>query len=721
MSSFPLSHPGWPRLSADLLREVADPLPALSPPLRWSGLAAARAAIATAQRPRRAAATPPEFLLPHQVDTWRRVIAALDDMGGAILAESVGAGKTWIALAAAATERAAGREAVAIVPAVLREQWRSAARSAGVRLGLFGHERVSRGHLPSGNPRLVIIDEAHRFRHPSTRRVRTIAPWLVGRRVLLLTATPIVNRIGDLVALLRLALPDDALALDGIERLGVIEQVPEPPDALRRVVIRTPREACRSVPRHVAAIAPDAAEERRAVEAVRWIDSLALSTAPATRRLVRTVLLDAAQSSDAAFRAALQRYRRLLLQSRDAGGGTSRAVLRRFAGEQYDQLVLWDVVAPEQADGDLAMSDLSAVESLLRSPAAGDAWVDGVRARLCDNRPTVCFARHRATAAMLRTALGDECGWVTGSRAGIGPHRMPRQLVLEAFGPGRSAWRARRRPPRVLVATDVAAEGLDLQAAGRIAHIDLPWTAVRVEQREGRLLRIGQLHGEVEVIVRPPAPAIEAALRSMRRIERKRSLATRWLDAMTVTDAASDPDGMPQVVAAAVTTTARVGILVAMSVQRGCRAGVQFVMRAADGEWITDQARLAGLLDAASAPRSAMTEPALRRELAAAARHVVQRLHLVPPLSPILARRVLAAARGAARRHDAEALSRLDRLLRFATGAPGPALGAELLAARLAALSDHELGEAIVPEPASAGVVAVRPIAVVCCGTFSRH
>ncbi len=544
---------------------------------------------------------PPGFLLPHQVDAWRRITAALDDVGGAILAESVGAGKTWIALAAAATERAAGHEVVAIVPAVLREQWRSAARRAGVRLGLFGHERISRGHLPSGNPRLVIVDEAHRFRHSSTRRVRTIAPWLVGRRVLLLTATPIVNRIGDLVALLRLALPDDALALDGIEHLGAIEQMPEPPDALRRVVIRTPRQACRSVSRHVAAIAPDAAEERRAVEAVRSIDSLALSTVPATRRLVRTVLLDAAQSSDAAFRAALQRYRRLLLQSRDAGGGTSRAVLRCFAGEQYDQLVLWDVVAPEQADGDLAMSDLPAVDMLLRSPPAGDAWVEDIRGRLCDDRPTVCFARHRATAVMLRTAFGDECGWVTGSRAGIGPHRMPRHLVLEAFGPGRSAWRARRRPPRVLVATDVAAEGLDLQAAGRIAHIDLPWTAVRVEQREGRLLRIGQLHGEVEVIVRAPAPAIEAALRSTHRIERKRSLAARWLDALSVADQACEPLPSSDVVAAAVTTTSDAGILVVLAVQRGRRAGVQFVMRAADGDWIADQARLAGLLDSASA------------------------------------------------------------------------------------------------------------------------
>ena len=56
-------------------------------------------------------------------------MAALDAWRGALLLESVGSGKTWIALAAAAVERGG---VVAIVPAILRKQWEDAASRAGI-------------------------------------------------------------------------------------------------------------------------------------------------------------------------------------------------------------------------------------------------------------------------------------------------------------------------------------------------------------------------------------------------------------------------------------------------------------------------------------------------------------------------------------------------------------------------------------------------------------
>ena len=69
---------------------------------------------------------------------------------------------------------------------------------------------------------MVIIDESHHFRNPLTRRYSTVAPWLVGRRALLLTATPVVNRLDDLAAQLRLAIRDDALAASGIGSLSLL-------------------------------------------------------------------------------------------------------------------------------------------------------------------------------------------------------------------------------------------------------------------------------------------------------------------------------------------------------------------------------------------------------------------------------------------------------------------------------------------------------------------
>ena len=52
---------------------------------------------------------------------------------------------------------------------------------------------------------------------------------------------------------------------------------------------------------------------------------------------------------------------------------------------------------------------------------------------------------------------------------------------------------------RVLVGTDAASEGLNLQRLGTLINLDLPWNPTRLEQRKGRILRIGQLRSEVDI------------------------------------------------------------------------------------------------------------------------------------------------------------------------------------------------------------------------------
>jgi ERCC4-related helicase len=52
----------------------------------------------------------------------------------------------------------------------------------------------------------------------------------------------------------------------------------------------------------------------------------------------------------------------------------------------------------------------------------------------------------------------------------------------------------------VLVCTDAAAEGLNLQTADLLVNFDLPWNPMKVEQRIGRIDRIGQLHDEIYVL-----------------------------------------------------------------------------------------------------------------------------------------------------------------------------------------------------------------------------
>ncbi|SDU41283.1 helicase-related protein [Geopseudomonas guangdongensis] len=52
----------------------------------------------------------------------------------------------------------------------------------------------------------------------------------------------------------------------------------------------------------------------------------------------------------------------------------------------------------------------------------------------------------------------------------------------------------------ILVCTDAAAEGLNLQTADMLINFDLPWNPMKVEQRIGRIDRIGQRHSEISVL-----------------------------------------------------------------------------------------------------------------------------------------------------------------------------------------------------------------------------
>ena len=97
----------------------------------------------------------------------------------------------------------------------------------------------------------------------------------------------------------------------------------------------------------------------------------------------------------------------------------------------------------------------------------------------------VLFTEHRDTLRYLReritTLLGREKA-VAVIHGGVG--REERLAVQEAF----------RHDPEVLVllATDAAAEGINLQRAHLMVNYDLPWNPNRLEQRFGRIHRIGQ-------------------------------------------------------------------------------------------------------------------------------------------------------------------------------------------------------------------------------------
>ncbi len=646
----------------------------------------------------------PRWLHCHQVEPWRRTLAAVSAHGGAVLAESVGRGKTWIALAVAAEF---STPAAVVAPAILKDQWRTAAAAAGVPIVFHSHERLSRGAMPA-EAALVIIDEIHRFRTPTTRRATTIAPWLVGRRIVGCTATPIVNSELDLLAVLDLIFPDDVLALDGLESIAAMAGANRPPPSLDRIVIRTVRTEP-DWPREECVIGPSVLEDARAARGVRAIDRLVLSRQASVARLIRTTLLDALASSDAALLAGLRRYGALLAHAHDSNGA-SRKMLRRYAGPALAQTTLWSLLDAGDDDVDLAPEDASTLHDILRELQPADqSWISAIRTLHLDDVPTICFTRHRATAQVLRCALDGPVAWISGDAAGVGTIRLTRHQVLAAFGPARAEWGLLRRTPNILVATDVAAEGLDLQGAGRVVHLDVPWTAMRIAQREGRLTRFGQRHLSVAVLTRMPATVIEQRLAMHPRVTRKHTCAQLWLDAL---ERGHRPGGTVPCGPAPVCLIRSPGpnvSVVAIHAERGVRSGM-LVLCGRGGRWELDCPELESLFARAqAAPLGYMQESECDTIMLDALSAATRLLADSSPRSPNLVGRLHAEALRARRHRDVDRLGALDRLLGFVANRQNR--GGRELIRRIEELPRLDVVSIVVPDQRRDEQVRLRVVA----------
>lgn len=81
--------------------------------------------------------------------------------------------------------------------------------------------------------------------------------------------------------------------------------------------------------------------------------------------------------------------------------------------------------------------------------------------------------------------------------------------------------RAGEQELRILIATDVLAEGQNLQDAHIIVNYDLPWAIIRLIQRAGRVDRIGQQHDIILVYSFLPADGVERIIRLRQRLFRR--------------------------------------------------------------------------------------------------------------------------------------------------------------------------------------------------------
>ncbi|ADH65433.1 helicase domain protein (plasmid) [Allomeiothermus silvanus DSM 9946] len=149
--------------------------------------------------------------LPYQLDAVELILRALQEYGGAILADVVGLGKTVVASLVA--REYGGRGMVLAPPGLIGEEGRYGWLKYLADFGLHDWRAYSVGQLeealdflqgPGQDVELVVVDEAHRFRNPESQAYALLQAITAGRKTLLLSATPYNNYPLDVFALLRL-------------------------------------------------------------------------------------------------------------------------------------------------------------------------------------------------------------------------------------------------------------------------------------------------------------------------------------------------------------------------------------------------------------------------------------------------------------------------------------------------------------------------------------
>ena len=138
--------------------------------------------------------------------------------------------------------------------------------------------------------------------------------------------------------------------------------------------------------------------------------------------------------------------------------------------------------------GDLATENAVARQRQVRRPASTHLKEIGVGGRSPER--AVIFAERVSTLHWLRDRLADDFKLKDDQVAILhgGISDVEQQEIVESF-------KQESSPIRVLVTGDVASEGVNLHLqCHELIHYDIPWSLIRIEQRNGRIDRYGQQH-----------------------------------------------------------------------------------------------------------------------------------------------------------------------------------------------------------------------------------
>ena len=146
------------------------------------------------------------------------------------------------------------------------------------------------------------------------------------------------------------------------------------------------------------------------------------------------------------------------------------------------------------------IADSLAGMHVVKPDAKARALLHWIEAKLRDNgawngERVIIFTEYKHTLEYLGRIFDDAGYGDAVARIVGGMHGKDRQLINEKFQAAPEV-----SPVRILLATDAASEGADFQKYCRnLIHYEIPWNPVRLEQRNGRIDRHGQMADEVRI------------------------------------------------------------------------------------------------------------------------------------------------------------------------------------------------------------------------------
>jgi superfamily II DNA or RNA helicase len=336
---------------------------------------------------------------------------------------------------------------------------------------------------------LVVIDEAHRLggstdgvaRFRLGQGLAMASPYL-----LLLSATPHQGKSDQFGRLLSL--------LDSERFVDVAQMTP---DQIRPYVVRTAKRQAVSVdgqplfkPRHVELVVidwqgPEFTAQRALYEAVTAYVRGRYQNAVKAKQYSTAFLLILMQrlvtSSPAAIARAIRR-RLAILEGEDISAVTDWAAT---LSDEEDDAAVETGVAIRGEKGELhhllTLAELAEQSKDARITRLL-ALMEEVRQHESSQTKFLIFTEFLPTQTMLQETLQSY-----GYRVSI----LNGQMSLEERQDVQTTF---RNVAQVLVSTDAGGEGINLQFAHVVINYDLPWNPMKIEQRIGRVDRIGQTH-----------------------------------------------------------------------------------------------------------------------------------------------------------------------------------------------------------------------------------